>query len=42
MAPSAGNRAQAAVLSACFNHPLTDIGLEKFLKDWQKAQGAKA
>jgi transaldolase len=31
-----------AVLSACFNHPLTDIGLEKFLKDWEKAQGARA
>jgi transaldolase len=30
-----------AVLSACFNHPLTDIGLAKFLKDWEKAQGAK-
>lgn len=28
-----------AVLEACFKHPLTDIGLEKFLKDWQKAQG---
>ena len=21
-----------------FKHPLTDIGLEKFLKDWEKAQ----
>ena len=28
----------AAVLDACFNHPLTDIGLQKFLKDWEKAQ----
>lgn len=28
-----------AVLDACFKHPLTDIGLEKFLKDWHKAQG---
>jgi transaldolase len=27
-----------AVLEACFKHPLTDIGLEKFLKDWNKAQ----
>jgi transaldolase len=27
-----------AVLNALFNHPLTDIGLEKFLKDWEKAQ----
>ena len=26
-----------AVLEACFKHPLTDIGLEKFLKDWQAA-----
>lgn len=24
-----------AVIEACFKHPLTDIGLEKFLKDWQ-------
>ena len=23
-----------AVIEACFKHPLTDIGLEKFLKDW--------
>jgi transaldolase len=30
-----------AVIEACFKHPLTDIGLEKFLKDWEKAQGAK-
>lgn len=28
----------AAVIEALFNHPLTDIGLEKFLKDWEKAQ----
>jgi transaldolase len=27
-----------AVLEAMFRHPLTDIGLEKFLKDWEKAQ----
>jgi transaldolase len=27
-----------AVIEACFKHPLTDIGLEKFLKDWHKAQ----
>jgi transaldolase len=27
-----------AVLDALFRHPLTDIGLEKFLKDWEKAQ----
>ena len=31
----------ASVIEACFKHPLTDIGLEKFLKDWEKAQGAK-
>ena len=31
----------ASVIEACFNHPLTDIGLAKFLKDWEKAQGAK-
>ncbi|TAK15634.1 MAG: fructose-6-phosphate aldolase [Acidobacteria bacterium] len=26
-----------AVIEACFKHPLTDIGLEKFLKDWAAA-----
>jgi transaldolase len=31
----------AAVIEACLKHPLTDIGLEKFLKDWEKAQAAK-
>jgi transaldolase len=31
-----------AVIDACFKHPLTDIGLEKFLKDWEKAQAARA
>ncbi|MBI4475562.1 MAG: fructose-6-phosphate aldolase [Acidobacteria bacterium] len=31
----------AAVIDAMFRHPLTDIGLEKFLKDWEKAQGVK-
>jgi transaldolase len=30
-----------AVIEQCFKHPLTDIGLEKFLKDWEKTQGAK-
>jgi transaldolase len=30
-----------AVIEACFKHPLTDIGLAKFLKDWEQAQGAK-
>jgi transaldolase len=28
------------VVEQCFKHPLTDIGLEKFLKDWEKAQAA--
>ena len=28
----------ASVLEACFKHPLTDIGLEKFLKDWAAAK----
>jgi len=28
----------AAVIEQSFKHPLTDIGLEKFLKDWEKAQ----
>jgi transaldolase len=32
----------ASVIEALFKHPLTDIGLEKFLKDWDKAQAAKA
>jgi transaldolase len=30
-----------AVVEACFKHPLTDIGLEKFLKDWEKAQASR-
>jgi transaldolase len=30
----------AAVIDAMFKHPLTDIGLERFLKDWEKAQAA--
>src|SRR6186713_2207561 len=29
-----------AVVEQCFKHPLTDIGLEKFLKDWEKSQAA--
>lgn len=32
----------AAVIDALFKHPLTDVGLEKFLKDWEKAQAVKA
>ena len=31
-----------AVIDSLFNHPLTNIGLEKFLKDWEKAQAVKA
>jgi transaldolase len=31
----------AAVIESMFKHPLTDSGLEKFLKDWEKAQTAK-
>src|SRR5438094_659603 len=29
-----------AVIDQLFNHPLTTIGLEKFLKDWEKSQAA--
>jgi transaldolase len=32
----------AAVIEGMFKHPLTDIGLERFLKDWEKAQAVKA
>ena len=31
----------AALIDQLFKHPLTDIGLEKFLKDWEKAQAAR-
>ena len=31
----------AALIEQCFKHPLTDIGLERFLKDWEKAQAAR-
>jgi transaldolase len=31
-----------SVIEAMFRHPLTDIGLERFLKDWDKAQAALA
>src|SRR5512135_950522 len=30
-----------AVIESMFKHPLTDIGLERFLKDWEKAQAAR-
>ena len=29
-----------AVIESLFNHPLTDVGLKKFLADWEKAYGA--
>jgi transaldolase len=31
----------ANVIESLFKHPLTDIGLAKFLQDWEKAQAAK-
>jgi transaldolase len=31
-----------SVVESMFKHPLTDIGLERFLKDWEKAQAARA
>ncbi|HWB15455.1 MAG TPA: fructose-6-phosphate aldolase [Vicinamibacterales bacterium] len=31
----------AKVIDACFNHPLTDIGLKKFLEDWEQAKRGK-
>jgi transaldolase len=31
-----------AVIDQMFNHPLTNIGLEKFLKDWEKVHAVKA
>ena len=34
--------APPAVIEQCFKHPLTDIGLAKFLADWEKAQAATA
>ncbi len=30
-----------AVIEAMFKHPLTDIGLARFLKDWEKSQAAR-
>ena len=32
----------AKVIDSLFNHPLTGIGLKKFLADWERAQAAKA
>jgi len=31
-----------SLIDQLFNHPLTSIGLEKFLRDWEKAQTVKA
>src|SRR2546423_4923606 len=31
-----------SVIDMLYNHPLTAIGLEKFLKDWEKSQAVKA
>jgi transaldolase len=31
-----------SLIDQLFGHPLTTIGLEKFLKDWEKAQAVKA
>lgn len=31
-----------AVIDMLYNHPLTNSGLEKFLKDWEKSQAVKA
>jgi transaldolase len=28
----------AAVIESLFKHPLTDLGIERFLKDWEKSQ----
>lgn len=30
-----------SVVESMFKHPLTDIGLERFLKDWEKAQASR-
>jgi len=32
----------AKVIDSLFNHPLTDIGLARFLADWEKAKGQSA
>lgn len=32
----------AKVIESMFRHPLTDVGLERFLADWEKAQAVKA
>ncbi len=32
----------AAVIDAMFRHPLTDSGIDRFLKDWTAAKGARS
>ncbi len=32
----------AAVIEAMFRHPLTDSGIDRFLKDWAAAKGARS
>jgi transaldolase len=32
----------AKVIDALFNHPLTDVGLKRFIEDWEKAHAAHA
>jgi transaldolase len=32
----------APVIESLFKHPLTDLGIDRFLKDWAAAKGAKA
>jgi transaldolase len=31
----------ASVIESLFKHPLTDIGIDRFLKDWSAAKGAQ-
>ena len=31
----------ASVIEALFKHPLTDLGIDRFLKDWAAAKGAQ-
>jgi transaldolase len=32
----------AKVIDALFNHPLTGVGLKRFIEDWEKAHAARA
>jgi transaldolase len=29
-----------AVIDKMFKHPLTDVGIERFIKDWERAKGS--